>query len=244
MNIFDDFLLLGNVWDVQSALSCQKLKFKAIGTSSAAVAGSLGFEDGEDLPFTDLLAVVKAIRARVDLPLTVDIEGGYARDVVDIISNIKALVDLGVVGINIEDSVVEGDGRRMLPVDEFSQIIGEIKAEIGNDVFLNARIDAYIMDIEEPFEVTVERVEKYTAVGADGIFVPCIIDVSEIKRLVDMCGLPLNVMCIPDLPDFIVLKKLGVKRVSMGPTGYNMMVKYFEQKLGEVVVGQSFKAML
>ena len=243
MGVFNDFLLLGNVWDVQSGLSCQKLGFRAIGTSSAAVAASLGFEDGEDMPFADLLAVVKAIRGRVDLPLTVDVEGGYARDVVEIILNIKALIDLGVVGINIEDSVVEAGVRRLLPVDEFSRIIGNIKAEIGDGVFFNARTDAYIMGLDAPFEVTAERLKQYAAAGADGVFVPCITDVLEIQQLVDMVELPLNVMCVPDLPDFEVLQKLGVKRISMGPFAFNMMVEYFEQKLGDVLTDQSFKAM-
>lgn len=243
MSIFNEFLLLGNVWDVSSALSCRKLGFKAIGTSSAAVAASLGFEDGEDMPFSDLLLVVKAIRARVDLPLSVDIEGGYARDVADIVCNIKALVDLGVVGINIEDSVVEAGVRRMLAVDEFSRIIGNIKAEMGDRVFLNARTDAYIMGVDAPFDVTAERLKQYEAAGADGLFVPCIVDAAEIKLLVDIGELPLNVMCMPDLPDFADLKKMGVMRISMGPFAYNMMVAHFERKLGEVLADQSFKPM-
>ena len=243
MSIFSEFLVLGNVWDVSSALSCRKLGFKAIGTSSAAVAASLGFEDGEDMPFADLLAVVASIRARVDLPLTVDIEGGYARDADGIIGNVKALMDLGVVGINIEDSVVEAGVRRMLPADEFGRIIGDIKAEIGVRVFLNARTDAYIMGLDAPFEPTVERIKHYKAVGADGVFVPCITDIAEIKRLVDISELPLNVMCMPDLPDFAVLQKLGVKRISMGPFAYNMMIDYFERKLSKVIADQSFKAM-
>ncbi|MBL1419794.1 MAG: isocitrate lyase/phosphoenolpyruvate mutase family protein [Alphaproteobacteria bacterium] len=246
MSIFNEFLVLGNVWDVQSALSCRKLGFKAIGTSSAAVAASLGFEDGEDMPFCELLAVVKGIRGRVDLALTVDVEGGYSRDVGEIICNIRALVELGVVGINIEDSVVEDGGRRMLPVAEFGRIIGDIKAEMGDGVFLNARTDAYIMGLDAAFDVTVERLKHYVASGADGVFVPCVVGVVEIRRLVDTSDLPLNVMCmpdLPDLPDFEVLQKLGVKRISMGPFAYHMMVAHFERLLGDVVEDQSFKAM-
>ncbi len=107
MSVFNEFLLLGNVWNVASAKTYQKSGFKAIGTSSAAVAHSLGYEDGEDMPFNALLHIVADISARVDLPLTVDIEAGYARDVNTINTNIKKLADLGVVGINIEDSVIE-----------------------------------------------------------------------------------------------------------------------------------------
>lgn len=243
MSVFDEFLLLGNVWDVASALSHQKLGFKVIGTSSGAVAASLGYEDGEDLPFAELLALVADIRAKVDLPLSVDLEAGYARDVGQIISHIQSLADLGVVGINLEDSVVENGVRRILPVEAFGRIIGNIKAEIGNLLFLNARTDGYIMGLETPFEVTAARIKHYAAAGADGIFVPCIIDAVEIKALVDMVELPLNVMCMPDLPDFKALQKLGVMRISMGPFGFNNMVAQFERSLGEVIDAQSFKVM-
>lgn len=244
MSIFNEYLLLGNVWDVQSALLHEKLGFRAIGTSSAAVAASLGYGDGEELPFKELLAVVKAILGRVDLPLTVDIEGGYSRDLGEIICNVNGLIAVGVVGINIEDSVVENGVRRMLPVGEFAEIIGGIKAEVGDGLFLNARTDAYIMGLDEPFKLTCERLGAYEKAGADGIFVPCIVDTVEIRQLVDLSHLPLNVMCMPDLPNFEQLELMGVKRISMGPFGYNMMASYFEAKLGEVVAEQSFEAIL
>lgn len=243
MSVFNDYLLLGNVWDVSSAVSHQKLGFQAIGTSSAAVAASLGFEDGEDMPFDDLLGVVKAILAKVDLPLTVDIEGGYARDAAEIISNINELAELGVAGINIEDSVVEGGERCILPAVEFARIIGNIKHEVDDKLFLNARTDGYIMGLDDAFEVTCERLKLYEMAGANGVFVPCITDLVEIKHLVNLGDLPLNVMCMPDLPDFVTLKNIGVKRISTGPFAYNMMVGHFEEKLGEVVADQSFAAI-
>lgn len=243
MSVFDEFLLLGNVWDVQSALTHQKLGFAAIGTSSAAVAASLGFDDGEDMPFDDLLGVVKAIRARVDLPLTVDIEAGYSRDVTEVICNIHALAELGVVGVNIEDSVVEGSLRRILSIDEFSRIIGNIKLGIPNGVFLNARTDGYIMELDDALGQTLTRAKRYENAGADGIFVPCIIDLSEIKQVVKTINAPLNVMCMPELPSFESLRQVGVKRVSMGPFGYNMMNEFVQNKLESVLNDQSFKAI-
>lgn len=244
MDIFKDFLLLGNVWDVSSGLICQKLGFRVIGTSSAAVARSLGYEDGEDMPFDDLWRVVKAIRGHVDLPLSVDVEAGYGRSSLDIISNISRLIDLGVVGINIEDSVVERGVRGLIPADEFAQTLGDIKAATSGDLFINARTDAYILGLDKPLERSLERASLYKAAGADGLFVPYITDAMEIERLVDLSQLPLNVMCMPDLPDFEILQKLGVKRISMGPFAHTMMVDFLEAKLSAVIEDRSFKRFL
>ena len=114
MSLFEKFvelhlsespLILGNVWNVQSAKIFEKLKFKAIGTSSAAIANSLGYEDGENISFEEYFYIVKRISENTSLPLSVDIESGYSDDVDVILSNIIKLVEIGVVGINIEDSV-------------------------------------------------------------------------------------------------------------------------------------------
>ena len=102
----DKPLIIGNVWDAASAKAAEKLNFNAIGTSSAAIASMLGYDDGEQMSFSELLYIVKRILASTTLPLTVDIEAGYSRDPVEIANYIKTLADLGVVGINIEDSIV------------------------------------------------------------------------------------------------------------------------------------------
>lgn len=243
MSVFNEYLLLGNVWDVQSALLHKKLGFAAIGTSSGAIAASLGYEDGEDMPFAELVAVVTAIRAKVDLPLSVDIEGGYARDVVGIINNIKTLAALGIVGVNIEDSVVGQGVRRLLPEDEFAKTVADVKAEIPNGVFLNVRTDTYILAVENPLEATLVRAKKYELAGADGIFVPCITDLKDIKRVVSAVDLPLNVLAMPDLPDFERLQAVGVKRISVGNFIYDDVAKYFENKLQQVVAEQTFGAI-
>ena len=129
-------LLLANVWDVSSAKCAEQAGYKAIGTSSAAIAQVLGYDDGEQMPFSELVFMVKRIAAVTSLPLTVDIEAGYSRDPKAIAEHIKLLNQFGVVGVNIEDSVVDGE-RVLLNRDEFSDLIVKLRkylGELGVDV--------------------------------------------------------------------------------------------------------------
>ncbi len=241
----DSALLLGNIWDVQSALLFQKLGFKAVGTSSAAIATSLGYEDGEKMPFEDLLRIVKNIQSKIEIPLTVDIESGYNRNTSEIINNIIALQRLGVVGINIEDSITNTE-REIVNAQEFGKTIQFIKAHFSNnniDVFLNVRTDFYIMGLTNPFEETLKRIKIYEESGADGIFVPCLVAENEIKKVVEASILPINVMCMPDLPNFNALQNLGVKRISIGPFLYNAMVDKLEKAIVEITENKSFNSI-
>ncbi len=236
---------LGNVWDVQSALLFQKAGFKAIGTSSAAIAASLGYEDGEDMPFEDLVWMVKKIHAKVNIPLSVDIEGGYSRDVGEIIKNIKVLHQIGVVGINIEDSVVNGK-REILNTEIFSDTVSKVKSYLSEnsmDIFLNIRTDSYLLGLEHPLKKTLERIKRYEESGVDGIFVPCIVDEEEIAQVVQSTSLPVNVLCMPNLPSFSVLTKLGVKRISSGHFIHNYISRNLEHSINAIVEEQSFNSL-
>ncbi len=241
----DAALLLGNVWNAQSALLFQKLGFKAIGTSSAAIATSLGYEDGEKMSFEDLLRIVKNIQSKINIPLTVDIESGYNRITSEIINNIIALQKLGVVGINIEDSITNEE-RKIVDAKEFSNTIESIKSHLSDnkiDIFINIRTDYYIMGLANPFEETLKRIKIYEESGADGIFVPCIVAENEIKKIVESTTLPVNVMCMPNLPDFNTLETLGVKRISIGPFLYNNIVSELEKSILKITKNKSFNSI-
>ncbi len=236
---------LGNVWDVQSALLFQKLGFKAVGTSSAAIAASLGYDDGEDMPFEDLVWMVKKIHAKVNIPLSVDIEGGYSRNVDDIIENIKTLHQIGVAGINIEDSAVY-EKREILDAGIFSDTILKVKSYLlknGMNIFLNVRTDSYILGLDHPLEKTLERIKRYEESGADGVFVPCIVDEKEIAKVVQSTSLPINVLCMPNLPSFSTLTKLGVRRISSGHFIHHFIAGNLEQTINEIVEEQSFNSL-
>jgi 2-methylisocitrate lyase-like PEP mutase family enzyme len=212
--------ILPNVWDARSARQFQENGFPAIATSSAAIAESLGYKDGEGMPFDDYLFVISRILAAVEVPLSVDMEMGYAKTDEQIYHNIRKLIDLGVVGINIEDSSIDGSGRILKDAEAFAQTIAHIRGRLTAEnlsLFINIRCDTYILDVDRKRQETNQRIKRYEAAGADGIFLPCINDKDDIADAINSTKLPLNVMCVPGLPGFETLHQLGVKRVSMGP---------------------------
>jgi 2-methylisocitrate lyase-like PEP mutase family enzyme len=226
-------LLLGNIWDVNSAKIFEKAGYSAIGTSSQAVAASEGYEDGEKMPFDTLLQLARQVVKTVDIPLTVDIEGGYSRSTSGIIEHIEKLHDAGVVGINLEDTVV-GASRTLQPLPAFQKTLSTVANHISRKrlkMFLNIRTDGFLLGIPTALTETIKRSLHYKDAGANGIFVPCIIEINDIKAVVNATDLPVNVMCMPSLPNFGELKRLGVKRISMGPFVYS----YANQKAAEAV---------
>ncbi|MCF0064298.1 isocitrate lyase/phosphoenolpyruvate mutase family protein [Dyadobacter chenwenxiniae] len=251
MNAFEKFnqlhyqqspLLIGNIWDVQSAKVFEAAGYAAIGTSSQAVAVANGYEDGEKLPFETLLALAKRVVEVVKIPLTVDMEGGYDRKVKGITQNIDRLHDIGVVGINLEDTV-SGKSRDLLPAEEFGALLSEVTNFIAQNnlkIFVNVRTDGFLLGLPNALEETLKRIRIYEEASASGIFVPCITAKEDIKAIVNETKLPLNVMCMPNLPDFRTLGQLGVKRISIGPFLFNRIYSDAEKVADAIRSEQSF----
>jgi len=227
----DELLLIGNAWDALSALVLQQSGFKAIATTSWGVANSLGYQDGENIGFEDILAVVEKIIAVVDVPVSVDIESGYSNDHDVVADQVLTLAKLGTVGINIEDSFKSGSGLKAIA--EQSEQIKKIRAKLNDhnyhDFFINARIDTYFQ-LQEPQSETIERANAYVNSGASGIFVPGIKQSDDIKELVSEISVPLNVLSLPDLTDITLLNELGVKRFSIGNALSDAVVAFIEQQ--------------
>jgi len=225
-------LLLGNAWDIQSARILQKAGYPAVATSSAALARSAGYDDGEKIPFKELLFTVEKLAGALTVPLSVDMEKGYSRDIFKIIDHISALADAGAVGINIEDSIVTPSGRILDSSDEFSKKISTIKNHLEKSkrkIFINARTDGYILKIDHCLETSIERAKLYSQAGADGIFVPFVKEEEDIRAIASSINLPLNVLSMADLPDYERLAALGVKRISMGSAIFTNTYAYFEK---------------
>jgi 2-methylisocitrate lyase-like PEP mutase family enzyme len=239
-------LLLGNVWDAQSAKAFEKLKYQAIGTSSAAVAESLGYEDGENMPFDEYLFVVKRIKESTTIPLTVDLEGGYGKTEDAIVENIKRLYDVGVAGINIEDSIINKAGRTIVDADQFTAklkgIVEKLKAQ-SIEIFINVRCDAFLMNVADATNEAVKRIKAYDKTGVHGIFLPCITNEYDIKATVAATSLPVSVMCMPGLPDFTTLSNLKVKRISMGPFLSRAVYKRMEELSATIQLEGSFAGL-
>ncbi|NOU51687.1 isocitrate lyase/phosphoenolpyruvate mutase family protein [Pseudoalteromonas sp. JBTF-M23] len=236
-------LLLGNVWDVPSAQIAEQLGFAAIGTSSAAIANMLGKQDGEALRFDELLIIVTAIAQHSNLPLSVDIEAGYADSPLEVANNIIKLAKLGVVGINIEDSTVVNGQRTLVDAEEFARKLIAIKAQLTEaqvDLFINVRSDTYLLGVEKPLEASLQRAALYQDAGADGLFLPCLHLACDIQIITSATTLPINVMCVPELLDFATLKTLGVKRISMGNFVHQAMLSSLKAILTAITTSGAF----
>jgi 2-methylisocitrate lyase-like PEP mutase family enzyme len=233
-------LLLANAWDAPSAIAAEQAGYQAIGTSSAAIAAMLGYADGEQMPFEEML--LRRIRASSALPLSVDIEAGYGDTNTAIVANVAHLAELGVAGINIEDSRVSGGRRELLPAELLAERLAALRTAFPG-LFLNARTDTYLLGQEDALRQTIARGRLYAAAGADGLFAPCITAPGEIREVASTIPCALNVMCMPALPDFSTLAQLGVRRISMGNFVHGAAMRQLRAMLDTIRSQQSFATL-
>jgi 2-methylisocitrate lyase-like PEP mutase family enzyme len=208
-------LVLTNAWDAASAAMFEELGAEAIATTSAGLAWAGGYSDGSMLPRRVLFDGVASIARVTKLPLTVDCEGGYSDDPGQAAELIRSLSGAARVdGINIED----GRASPVLLERKIRAIRRDAEAA-ESDLFINARIDVYLLDLVTPenaLKETLGRAARYEAAGCDGIFVPGLADPFAIEKIVHATGLPVNVLASPDLPALDDLRTIGVRRVSVG----------------------------
>ena len=243
----ENLFVLPNAWDAKSAVIFEENKFPAVGTSSAAVAASLGYNDGEGMPFADYLFVIKRIMASVKIPVTIDLEMGYGKNNSEIFDNMQSLVELGVVGVNIEDSEMSNATRSLRDAKVFAKTIENIKGQLSSknlSLFINIRCDTYILNVKEKQKETLDRLRIYETTGADGVFLPCISNEADIEEAVGNTKLPVNVMCIPGVPGFDTLNKLGVKRASMGPFLFNKTYSKANELAGQITHKKNFSPII
>ncbi len=207
-------LRLPNAWDVGSAVLMERLGARAIATTSAGVAWAAGYADGNRMPTDLVVAIAVAIARVVTVPLTIDIEGGYSSEPRDVGELAVRLAEVGVVGVNLEDSVE--------PPELLARKIEAVKTALnktGLDVFVNARTDVYLAGLVEPskrVDEVLNRAQVYEAAGADGLFVPAILALPEIRQVAQASKLPLNVLSWDGLPAPDELEAAGVRRLSAG----------------------------
>ena len=207
-------LILPNAWDAGSARLIESRGAKALATTSAGVAWSHGYADGDRLPVPLLVATVTGIARVVNVPLSVDVEGGYANDPAAVGETVARVLDAGAVGINLEDG--GGDPELLCAKVEHARRAG---ARRGVELFVNARTDVYLRGLAPVagrVAETVARAERYRAAGADGIFVPGLVDAAEIRAIASASPLPLNIMAWRGLAPAPELEALGVRRLSAG----------------------------
>jgi 2-methylisocitrate lyase-like PEP mutase family enzyme len=217
----DTVLVLPNAWDAGSAAVIAAAGAPAVATTSGGVAWSLGKGDGEQATRDEMLAAAARIAAAVDVPVTVDVEGGYGAAPAEVAKTVAAVVAAGAVGINLEDSTAVG-GPLFTPQEQAERIAAARAAatEAGlPELVINARTDVYLFGIGEEsgrLDDVLARAAAYAEAGADVIFVPGLLDLAVLTDLSARSPLPVNAMAGPGGPSVAELAKAGVRRVSVG----------------------------
>ena len=216
-----EVLVLPNAWDVASARIFEEAGFPAIATTSAGIAFSLGYPDGQRIPREEMFARIARIARAIEVPVSADIEAGYGSTPEDAARTTRELLQAGAIGMNLEDT--SGDPAH--PLLDVALAVEKIRAaraaaaELGVPVVVNARTDVYLLgsgDLEAQYSDASQRLIAYRDAGADCVFAPGLKDAATISRLVKEVRCPLNILAVPGTPSIPDLEKLGVARVSLG----------------------------
>lgn len=212
-------VILPTVWDVWSARLAVDEGFAALTVGSHPLADSVGKPDGEGMAFDDVVARVKQITAAVDVPVSVDLESGYAQSPTRLIDG---LLEAGAVGFNIEDTVHSEDGR-LRSATEHAEVVGALREAAdatGVHVVINARTDLFLRqdgDDSDRVDRAIARLTEAAAAGADVLYPVGRHEPDTLRRLTSELPLPVNAIGLPDQDDPASFGPLGVARVSFGP---------------------------
>jgi 2-methylisocitrate lyase-like PEP mutase family enzyme len=221
MHLAPPILVLPNAWDAASARIFERAGARAIATTSAGVAFSLGHPDGQSVPRDLMLEAVARIAAAVSVPVTADMEAGYGRTPEELANTTLHLIQAGAVGLNLEDSTKD-PSNPLFSLEEQVARVRAVKesAECASvRIVINARTDVFLGHIGEPakrLDESVRRLNAYRSAGADCLFIPGVTDAGIISELVRRVSGPINVLIGPGMPSTAELQKLGVARVSAG----------------------------
>ena len=213
-------LVLPNAWDAMSARVIEEAGARAIATTSAGVAFSVGYPDGEAIPRDEMIAAIARIARVMTIPVSADIESGFAQDAREVAETVRRVIDAGAVGINLEDQVHDG-----ISLYDLEDAVDRVRAareaadSAGVPIVINARTDVYLLGIGEPdtrFAHAIRRANAYRKAGADCLFLPAVARRADIERIVPALDGPLNLLAFPGIPTIPELESLGVARLSVG----------------------------
>lgn len=219
LHVDGPMLVLPNAWDAGSAKIFLEAGFKALATTSAGIAFSLGYPDGERIARDEMLAAVSRITRRIDVPITADLEAGYGIAPSAVADTVRRAIDAGAVGMNLEDRL---EGKQLIDISLAVERVASARTaadKTGVPLVLNARTDAFEASELAPatrFDEAVRRGNAFREAGADSVFVPFVGDRGTIERLVQAIRAPLNILGTPNAPTLKELASLGVRRVTFG----------------------------
>jgi methylisocitrate lyase len=228
-------LVLFNIWDAGTAKVIASGGARALATGSWSVAAANGFADGERVPLDLAIDNLARIVRATDLPVTVDLESGYGETAHEVAHCVARAIEAGTVGCNLEDSFPRNGSLR--DIGEQAERIAHARraaSDAGVPVFINARTDVFFQKPaqthnEAMVRATLDRAQIFAKAGADGLFVPGVVDETLIARLVEASPLPVNIMVEANTPSVSRLAELGVARVSHGPGPYLAMMKVLDE---------------
>lgn len=240
--------VLPNAWDVISAKMFEECGFKAIGTTSAGIAASLGYLDGQSIPLNKMVETIENIAKSVSVPVSADIEAGYGHTVEEVLETVKVVAAAGAIGINLEDGT--SDSNR--PIFDISSQVDKIAAikELSESrnmpLFINARTDLYWLNIGDSstrLQEAIKRAKAYQDAGADCIFIPGLTDRKIIKKIREEISCPINLLVDQEMPSLSELSDIGIERLSCGSVPFRATLTFLRTISEEIVNRQTFQHM-
>jgi 2-methylisocitrate lyase-like PEP mutase family enzyme len=222
LHVPGDPVVFVNCWDVASARAIAAAPgCRAVATASHAIAEALGYEDGENIPCAEMIAVVRRIAGVIELPLTADLEAGYG----DAGATAAAAIEAGAVGLNLEDTDTASGRKDLVDTAAHADAVRAVRAageSAGVPIVINARTDVYLRrrDAADAFEQTVARAAAYIAAGADSIFIPGANDEPTIRALCEAIDAPVNIGAVAGTTTVAEYAAMGVGRISIGPRAH------------------------
>jgi 2-methylisocitrate lyase-like PEP mutase family enzyme len=241
-------LMLPNAWDVSSARVIEEAGFGAIATTSAGIAFTLGYPDGQRISRNEMLQAVSRIAAVLKVPVTADVEAGYGDRPEDAAQTALAVIESGAVGMNLEDA--SGDANH--PLVELPLQLEKIAAvqqaarTAGVSMVLNARTDVYLLQVgpvEKRYDQALRRLTAFRDAGADCVFLPGLRDATTIGRMVKDLDFPLNILAGPGSPSIPELQQLGVARVSLGSSPMRATLGLLGRMAGELKTSGTYRSL-
>ena len=232
LHVPGDPVILSNAWDAGSAKAVAEAGAKAIATGSASVAAANGYGDGQQVPIQLVLDNAERIVKAVDLPVTIDFEGGYGVAPEEVMRNASLLASAGAVGCNFEDQVIGGEGLH--PTQFQAERIRAMRSATLRYFFINARTDIFLKakadtHDEAMADAAIERARAYAEAGASGFFVPGLVDLKLLARVCAASPIPVNFMAFPGAPSAADVAKAGVARISHGPFPYRLAMRVLKE---------------
>jgi len=245
-----EILVLPNAWDVVSAKIFELEGFRAIGTTSAGIAATLGYSDGQQMSLFENLDVVRRIVVGTDVPVSADIESGYAASIDGVAQCAEAVLDAGAVGLNLEDGSGDIDSplfEQSLQAEKITAM-REMSISKGKQLFINARTDVFLVgeNSTAALREAVERGNAYRAAGADCIFIPDVgnLDAQAIEILAQEIPAPINIIAGETTPPIPALQDMGVARVSVGPRPMRAVLSLLKKIARELRVSGTYELMM